>query len=171
MKKVGNKFLFVGVIIIVILLIMVIKMKIENKEPDVNQMTEDEVKAYMQEQTEILNKKELSEKGERDRMEHYVSEFIMAVENNEYEEAYDMLYSEFKANLFPSLEKFEEFAKEKFPKFASIEFVNIERNGDIYVIWIKMSDSLGSKGSYKGMNFVVREKDLDDFELSFSADI
>ena len=51
----------------------------------------------------------------------------------------------------------------------SVEHTNIERNGNTYILWVNISDSLGSKNSVQEYNFVIKENDLSDFELSFSV--
>ena len=49
------------------------------------------------------------------------------------------------------------------------KFFLLERNGDIYVVWISVGDAInGSKDSAKTINFVVKENDFNDYELSFS---
>ncbi len=169
--KNDNKFIFLGVIVIIVLAIMAIRLGMSKKKVDLTKLSDEEVTVYMNEKIENIEKQELSEMGERDRMEYYVSKFIESIENGKYEEAYDMLYDGYKTNYFPTYAKFEEYAKTKFPKLASIQHENIERNGDVYVLWTKFSDSLGSRDSYKEIKFVVQENDLNDFKLSFSADL
>ena len=80
-----------------------------------------------------------------------------------------MLYDEFKENYFPTLESFEKYAKSKFPKFCSVEYVNVERNGNIYVLWVTIKNALSSDSPILEMNFVVQENDLNDFVMSFSV--
>ena len=169
--KNDNKLIILGVIVIIILIGVAIKTVMSNKKVDVSKLSDEEVAEYMNEKIDYLVKKDLSELGERDRMEYYVSSFITSVEEGKYEEAYEMLYDDYKANFFPQFNDFKEYAESKFPKFAAVEHTNIERNGDIYVLWTKFSDSLGSKDAYKEIKFVVKEYDLNDFKLSFSADL
>lgn len=165
----GNKLITFGIIIVVILTIYVIRLALANKKPDISKMTDDEATAYLNEQLKEQEREKLAEMGERDRMEYYVSEFINSIEKENYEEAYNLLYSDFKTNYFPTLEVFKEYVSTKFPKFIAIEHTNIERNGDIYVLWTNFSDSLGSKDSSVEMKFVIKEYDLNDFKMSFSV--
>ena len=51
----------------------------------------------------------------------------------------------------------------------SLEHTNFERNGDVYILWVTMSNPLGGKDSGVEMNFVVQENDLNDFVMSFSV--
>ena len=51
-----------------------------------------------------------------------------------------------------------------------IEHENIERNGDVYVLWINIADALNGKpGEKKQMNVVIKENDYNDFVMSFSV--
>lgn len=169
--KNDNKFIFLGVIAVIVLAIVAIRIAVANRKVDLSKLSDEEIAVYMDEKMENIAKKDLSQMGERDRMEYYVSEFIESIEEGKYSDAYDMLYDEFKKNYFPTYEKFEEYAKTKFPRLASIQHENFERNGDVYVLWTKFSDSLGSKDSYKEIKFVVQENDLHDFKMSFSVEL
>mgnify|MGYP007038285492 CR=1 FL=1 len=51
----------------------------------------------------------------------------------------------------------------------SMDYVNIERNGNVYVLWVTLSNPISGKKSEKDLNFVVRENELNDFDLSFSV--
>ncbi len=167
--KKNNKYIYLGIGIVIILAIISFAIQKKEKVIDYNTMTDEEVQIAIQEKIDNINKKNLSELGERDRMEYYVSTFIDAIENKQYEKAYDMLYIDFKNNYFPTLSSFEEYASTKFPKISSLEHTNIERNGDIYVLWVTLSDPLAGKNAQVEMNFVVQENDLNDFVMSFSV--
>lgn len=118
---------------------------------------------------ENVKKDKLSKMEEYDRMKHYFSSFLDAVETGKYDKAYDMLYDEFRNNYFQDLETFEKYAKKTFSKMVSIKHTNFERNGDVYILWIELSDPLSStKDSAKEMNIVIQEYDLNDFVMSFS---
>lgn len=168
--KKDNKLLIISIIILIFLIIAVIITKNNSqKEVDYSKMTDEEAEVVVEEQIEEMEKNELGEMGERDRMEHYVSSFVEAIENKEYEDAYEMLYDDFKKNYFPTYSEFEEYAKNKFPSMISLEHTNFERNGDVYVLWANLSNPMGSKDASIEMNFVVRENDLNDFDLSFKV--
>ncbi len=51
----------------------------------------------------------------------------------------------------------------------SLEHTNIERNGDVYVLWVTLNDPLASKDSGVEMNFVIQENALNDFVISFTV--
>jgi len=81
----------------------------------------------------------------------------------------NVFLDKFKTNYFPTLSSFEEYAKTKFPRMISLQHNNFERNGDYYILFITMSNLLGSKNDQIEINFVVKENDLNDFVLSFSV--
>ena len=116
----------------------------------------------------IVNK--LADMNERERMEYYIATFVNYIESKEYEKAYELLYDEFRQRYFPTLEDFTKYAEETFPTMMNIEHDNIERNGEVYVLWIYVSDILnGEKDDKKAMNVVIKENNLNDFVLSFSV--
>lgn len=159
------------VIAVVFLIIIIIILMTSNKNKQVNyeELTEEEQAIMVTKEIKEMETSKLSTMGERDRMEYYVSTFIKEVEKGNYEGAYDMLYDDFKSNFFPTLESFETYAKNKFPRMISLKHINFERNGEYYILWVTMSNSLGSKDSSIEMNFVIKENNLNDFEMSFSV--
>lgn len=165
--KKSNKLIWIILIGIVILLLIVYN--VQKNKVNYNDLTEEEIRESVNQEVKDMQTSKLSSMTERDRMEYYVSKFIKAIENKSYETAYDMLYDKFKENYFPTLESFEEYVKTNFPREISLEHENIERNGEYYVLFVTMSNMLGSKNDGIDMNFVVRENDLNDFVLSFSV--
>lgn len=168
-KKQDNKFIIFGLIIVVLLGIVAIGTIPEKEVIDYEKISEDELKTVVGENIDKMEVNELAALGERDRMEFYVSKFVSAIESKSYEEAYAMLYDEFKDRYFPTLASFEEYAKTKLPSMFSLEHTNFERNGDVYVLWVTLTNPLGSKDSGKEMNFIVKENALNDFVMSFSV--
>ena len=170
------KILLLFCIVIVISTIIIItslknigfKKEISDEQLDVNVESKIEEENKATEQGVIISK--LSEMTERDRIEYYFSKFIENIENKNYENAYEMLYDEYKKNYFPNLVDFEEYAKKTFPKMMSIDHTNFERSGNTYILFINMNDSLsGNKNSSKEMKFVIREDGLNEFVMSFSV--
>lgn len=167
-KKKSNMSTIIAVASVVVVIAIIISIS-RPKTVDYKDMTEEELQIAVQNKIDNMKVNELASKGERERMEHYVKSFISAVEEKKYEDAYNMLYDDFKKNYFPTLSDFEKYAKSTFPSLCNIEYTNIERNGDVYVLWITLSDSLASKDSAIEMNFVVQENGLNDFVISFTV--
>lgn len=168
MKK-DNKIIIIGAIAAVTLGVIAISTIPKKKDYDYENMSKEEIQVAVDEKLNEIEKKDLSAMGERDRIEYYLSSFIDAIENKKYEEAYEMLYEDFKTNYFPTLASFEEYAPKTFPKICVIEYTNIERNGNVYIVWATMSSALAGKDTGVEMKFVIQENGLNDFDLSFSV--
>lgn len=103
-------------------------------------------------------------------MEYYMGIFLGYIEGGEYEKAYNLLYEDFKQNYFPTLESFEQYLPTVFSEMSNIEHENIERNGNIYVLWLSITDAINGKpGEQKKMNIVIQENDYNNFAISFSV--
>jgi RNA-splicing ligase RtcB len=170
-KKKNEKQKIYLIAVILLIFIMVLVNLGSNKEnTQISESEEDITQEEEENQTEENIIAKLKDMEERDRMEYYLSEFLEYVENKNYEKAYDLLYTDFKENYFPTLESFEEYAEKTFPEMAEIRHDNIERNGDVYVLWIYITDVLNGKpGDEKEMNIVIQENDYNDFVMSFSV--
>lgn len=121
-------------------------------------------------QTEEEIKKYLSTLGERDRMEYYCGKYIKHLKHKEYEQAYNMLYTEFKQNYFPTIEKYEEYVKDFYPDYFGLQYDDITRQGNIYVLRLKIIDTMDSETEEENIQrIVIRENDYNDFELSFQV--
>ncbi len=162
-----NKLIWFLIVILILLLLNGYSSK--KNQVNYSELTEEEIIEEVNAEINDMQVGKLSSMSERDRMEYYVSRFVKAIEEKQYESAYNMLYDEFKTNYFPTLSSFEEYTKTKFPKMISLQHNNFERNGDYYILFITMSNLLGSKNDQTEINFVVKENDLNDFVLSFSV--
>lgn len=169
-KKVKNYrmlYLIAGVIVIFVLAInFFLNKKNDTVSITVEEKTEEQL--VDDENKRIIAK--LKDMEERDRMEYYFGVFLDYIESGKYNKAYNLLYPTFKKNYFPTLESFTTYMKKTFSEMSNIEHENIERNGDVYVLWINITDALnGRNDEKKKMNIVIRENDYNDFELSFSV--
>ena len=168
-KKEDNKIILVGIGVLAVLLIILLSLKVKYREPDYNELTPEEIDLAIESEINDVQVKKLSEMEEDERIKNYASRFMDSVDNEDYAGAYELLYDDFKTNYFPTLESFEKYAKEKFPKVMSLEYTNMERNGNIYVVWVTMYDYMKPSAEGVELNLVIRENELNDFELSFSA--
>lgn len=167
-KKKSKMPTIIAVASVIVVVAFIIKVSFPKQE-SYEDMTDEEREIAVQNKIDTMEVSSLAGMGERDRMEYYVKSFIDAVENKEYEEAYDMLYEDFKSNYFPTLEDFETYAQSTFPTMCDVQNTNIERNGTVYVMWVTLSDALSGKDSGVEMNFVIQENDLNDFVMSFTV--
>lgn len=169
-KKKDYKIIYlVGILLLIIILSISFNQnkKQENNFEAQQEKTEEEIRDM--EKENITAK--VQDMKERDRMEFYFGMFLNYIEDAEYQKAYDLLYTEFKQNYFPTLEDFTEYVQKTFPKMSEITYNNIERNGDVYVLWITITDILNGKpGDEKQeINIVIQENDYNDFVMSFSV--
>lgn len=168
MKKTDKRF-YIGVIIIILIVIIafVIDKKSTKNEP-ILESTQDISNGSVEKNANIT--KILQDMEERERMEYYVGMFVDYVESGKYEVAYNLLYEDFKNNYFPTIEDFKNYMPTLFSEMSNIEYENIERSGDLYVLWINITDAVNGKvGDKKQINVVIKENDYNDFVLSFSV--
>mgnify|MGYP000217003885 CR=1 FL=1 len=179
-KKLGKTDL---ILIIIILILIVINLTLYTKK--ILQPKQDEQKTYQlttvvrdkEENTKKITVpetdeeiiKKLSTLEERDRMEYYCGVYFKHIEKKEYEQAYNLLYTEFKKNYFPTIEDFEEYVQKTYPSTWALEYSDITRQGTIYVLKLKILDLYGSKENEKSQRIVVQENNYNDFVISFQV--
>lgn len=113
---------------------------------------------------------ELKDMSERQRMEFYFSEFMDYIENGKYQEAYNLLYPEFKENYFKTLDDFKKYVNKLYPEFVSFSYNDIERQGNIYVLMITViNPDLNKIEAKKSQRIVIKENNFNDFVLSFQV--
>lgn len=118
---------------------------------------------------EIVQMLKNSNYTERDRIEYYCGEYFKKLELKEYDSAYNMLYDEFKQKYFPTVEEYEEYVKKIYPEEWALDYVDITRQGDIYVLKLTILDVLGTKETEKSQRIVIRENNYNDFDISFQV--
>lgn len=167
-KKIDKKkLIFIVLIILIILLILclIIFKAISGKDKEV---TYEEALSNYKETTKQLEVEDLSGKTENERMKFYCSKFFKYINSKNYEEAYNMLYSEYKENYFPNLASFERYMSQYFSSDVAITYDNIERLGNLYILWINIKDVYNSNNNEFSMNVVIKENAYNDIEMSFS---
>lgn len=173
-NKLNFKTMIISVICIIFLLIInsFVNKKINssNMESNQNSINVITLEEQIKESENAIELEKLKSMSERNRIEYYIANFIKNIEEDNFDKAYEVLNKDFKKNYFSSLKDFTNYTKTKFTKMMNIEFTNFERNGTIYISWLTITDAInGSKGSGEELNFVVKENDFNDFELSFSV--
>lgn len=165
-------------IIIVVLLLIIINIVLYMKYDELNKfniqgnviVTEENVtsKNNIQVNDDILT--ELKSMSERERMEFYFSEFMDYIENGKYQEAYNLLYPDFKDNYFKTLDDFKKYVNKTYPEFVSFSYNDIERQGNIYVLMITViNPDLSKSEAKKSQRIVIKENNFNDFVLSFQV--
>lgn len=174
MKKTNNEIIkkkkliiILALVIVLLLILTVIVVRSSNKNNE--QEIYNQAVIERQETEKKLIIEDLSGKSEQERMEYYCAQFFKYISNRDFESAYDMLYFEYKENYFPTIESFKRYILEYFPSTMSITHNNMERLGNIYVLWINVKDVYDAiNGQNFDMNIVIREDAYNDIKLSFS---
>ncbi len=122
-----------------------------------------------EEKTKNALEDNISSMGERNRMQTYFGQFILLIEKNEYEEAYLKLNTKFKENYFKTLDDFKKYVTEKYPKAIRLEYTNIERQGEYYILSVNIYDTFDST-KVISQSTVVKENGNDDYEISFQVE-
>ena len=119
---------------------------------DIPEFTEKYAKANTQEKV-ILN----------------LNKFMLSLNNKDYKYAYSILANSFKQANFPSLEEFENYAKETFFDHNAFEYVSYDSNGDTYYTYtVTISDSTGQEVDTVTKTFIIQLNEGTDFVLSFN---
>ena len=160
----------IAIIAVLLIVLFVISVARKAVVPEEN-LTEEQKLQLAETKKEQAIIDDLAGMEERDRIEYYFGEFIRNIELDNYAEAYKVLNEDFKNTYFSTQDEFVKYVKAYFPNEIAVEYNNIERNGNTYILWIKMSNALTvDKSSGRGMNVVIRENAVHDFELSFSVE-
>ena len=109
--------------------------------------------------------------GEQLRMQTYFGQYISFIESKDYEEAYNLLYDGFKQSYFPSLEDFITYAQNNYPSNMVVEYTNIDREGTIFVLTVKIRNPLTdtTETEVPEQRIVIIENEVNDFKLSFAV--
>ena len=113
--------------------------------------------------------KNLKSMGEQDRMYTYVHTFVSDIESGDYSAAYALLYPDFKQQYFSTQQKFEEYVKKIYPQFIKLTYDSIERQGEYYIVTVRIFNEIDANQNAVQEKFVVHEKDFNDFEISFQV--
>lgn len=162
-----NKKLKIIITLIVILIVIgiVLFVNLNRTEQDKNIINEN----ISQEQIiENSMKENLSNMGKLDRIKVYCGQFLTMIDKGNYQEAYNHLNNSFKSNYFPTLQDFMDYVVEKYPSNTITEFTNNERQGDLFVMTIKISSLSDDEFEAFEQNFVVKENGNNDYTISFA---
>lgn len=125
-------------------------------------MTEEEIKEERM--------TDLKSMGEADRMYTYFFEYLGMVEWENYEEAYNILYDDFKKQYYPTIDSYISYVKKTYPPIMSIRYENIERQGEYYILTVLIRSSVDPNGfTPLRQRFILHENGFDEFELSFQV--
>lgn len=163
MKK-KNRILLLIIVLVLILIILILMLKSQKNKQTVTASESIPSNTYF----ENSDTEKLSEMTEKERITFYFSKYIEYIENGNFEEAYNMLYNEFKNTYFKTLENFEEYIETKYPEIMAINYVSFQTEGPYYIISVKVEDIINEKNFEQ--KFILREYDYNNFVLSFQAE-
>ena len=97
-----------------------------------------------------------------------IQKFFEAINHSDYEYAYSKLDASYKSNNFKTLADFEKYVKENFFEQNKLSAKNAEKQEDIYLYTIIISDASGKDENSITKTFVMQLKEGTDFVMSFS---
>ncbi len=170
-KKVINILL---VMVVLILLAINIKIFINNHEEKADEEPNSVIENSMvqnDEQKDIQNTitNKVADMTERSRMQTYFGTFISYIEEKDYESAYNLLNENFKNNYFSTLEQFETYIQ-KYPKDIAVDYKNIERQGELFVLTVEIKDVFNKEFQAITQRVVIRELGVNQFTISFQVE-
>lgn len=173
MKKRKNKknHILLFLVFLTILLLISILIKINDTINESKNETKNKKENISNEvviKNENLNTK-LYSMNEKNRMQTYFGEFITFVENEDYDTAYKLLNNNFKSNYFSNVDVFKNYIIEKFPKYIGVNYKNIERQGELYVLTVELFNPLDTDFQTITQRVVIRENSVNDYTLSFQV--
>lgn len=161
-KKIIKIALIVCGILILCLLLLIAILRNSHKEeqPQILQITEEE------EEQAVTN--QIRNRGEKERMQIYIAEFIRHIEKEEYDRAYKKLSEGFKENFFKTEEAFIAYARKNYSGLMSVEYEDIQRQGTYYILTVTITN-LEELETTINQIFIIHEIGLNDYELSFQV--
>ena len=168
--KGNNKIVFGIIVLIIAIFVMIlvnILISLQEKPEDkpLNEMTTEE-----QIDAEI---KKLQSMEEYDRIKYYFDKYITLIENGQYEQAYNLLYPEFRNTYFPTLDSYTKYVTSKYPAIIMVQYTDVIRLGKYYVLDITFVDTINiTADSTPGFTqkIILYENNWNDFSISFQAE-
>lgn len=112
---------------------------------------------------------EYTKASEENKVLMNIQKFFEAIDDKDYEYAYSKLDETYKSNNFPTLENFENYVKLNFFEENSLSAGRADKQGDVYVYNITISDASGKTNNQVTISFVMQLKGGTDFVMSFQV--
>lgn len=154
--------LFIGIILVALLRRYILNRNFDKKLEEVG---------YTKEEIEDRKEKidEIKYFNPDKRARKYLNIFINNIKENKYDEEYFKMYYEFKNIFFPTLQDFENYMKENFPKDPAVKINNFEAAGDLFILFVDIVNKDNPERTLKNMKFVYKEENLMEYVFSFSV--
>ena len=129
--------------------------------------------------TDTFNK-EYQNGDEQTKVQMNINKFVLMINNQDYQAAYNVLDDNFKNNYFKTLEEFENYVKLNAYKYNDMEVTSFDVNGNVYSCGVTLTDltnglykdetkGTGGSGYSYTWNFFVQLNEGTDFKLSFEV--
>ncbi len=177
-----NKKLVYIILTIVILILIAINLKVfisnyigkniqSDNEVKNNAITQIPSNIVSNDQDNKNREEKIASLSEKNRMQTYFGTYISYIESKDYKSAYNLLYENFKNTYFPTLNDFQNYVIEKYPKNIVINYTDISREGTMYILKLQIKDALNSNinAEQKDMQVVIMEESLNNFKISFEV--
>lgn len=126
-------------------------------------------------------KKQYEDGNEQIKVQMNVNKFILMINNQDFQKAYDLLDENFKSNYFPTLDDFKRYVSIKAYKYNNVDVTSFDVNGNIYVCGVDISDATGGRledptkgdggsGYIFEWTFYVQLGEDEEFNISFNVD-
>ncbi len=155
-------FLIIVAIILIIVINILDSQKNDNVINETNSVISEEELAKARDEV-------VGTKSETTRIKTYIGQYFSYIEEKNYQKAYDLLYDSFKSNYFTSIEQFEQYIENKYPKNIVLNYTNIDRQGSIYIVTVEVINGLEITNKFE-QRIVIQENDLNDFNISFQVE-
>jgi predicted PurR-regulated permease PerM len=166
-KKVNNRKKIIKIMIVVcIILILILLLLIAILGKQTTEEVEPKVISNIERTEKVKNL--VKAKSEKERIQIYLAEYIKHIEREEYEEGYNLLSDSFKANYFNTLEEYKSYTKRTYSNLIGITYKDIQRQGNYYILSVTITNLENDEEQIE-QNFVIFEKGLNDYELSFQV--
>ena len=181
-----NKLIYI-VLIIIILILVALNLQVyinnnfevnnmkngteQNSLASLNQEINTNYNTSTNEEDEQNRDNKVATLNERQRMQTYFGRYLSYIESGDYQSAYDLLYDGFKQNYFSTIDKFVTYVQSNYPKNIVVEYTNIEREGTVFILTVKIRDTLNdtTQTEVSEQQVVITENSVNDFKLSFAV--
>ena len=107
----------------------------EKNIENMNKQFVEELKEKQEQQNkEVVDESSDVPQNDGQRVGTYIGQYIEFINNKDYESAYKLLNQGFKDKYFPTLESYIDYAREKYSRQKSVEYVRFKIEGFVYVV-------------------------------------
>lgn len=158
------------VVIIIIAIIMGIGIFIDELNRNKKNIPRNEVESTLASSPVSQDKDSYYGMDEKTRIKKYIGEIFFFYELEDYKSAYNRLNEDFKQEYFKTLDDFTEYVKSTYPKNPSLNYVEFNVEGEVFVMKVTVLDIKDKSFETFNQRFVIRELGPDNYTYSFQKD-